>query len=139
VDSKDKQYLQPEQVKQLFQYLQRETSLQDYFELYPDFQNRFAILVSALPEQYAYDALSTVNQIEVPADKLSTLIAKFNLTEREAQLALFLLAGHSPVDIAKIRKVSRNTIRNQLQNVYDNTATRKQPELIRRLHDVLRT
>lgn len=133
----DKTAISPEQVQQLFRYLLRETSMQDYLKLYPDMENRFPALIAAMPRQFVSDTMRALEQTEIPKSQIEKLIAQFGLTNSESALALLLLAGHALADIADIRKISRNTVRNHMQNIYDKTATRRQAELIRRLHDFL--
>jgi len=125
------------QADQLFQYVLRERPLRDYCKLYPDFQARFGVIVDALPDQVIRDMLNALENAEIPQSGTEHLAAAFALTETESAVALLLLAGHDLADIAGIRQVSRNTVRNQMQSIYDKTATRHQPELIRRLHDVV--
>ncbi|MBL1430883.1 MAG: helix-turn-helix transcriptional regulator [Robiginitomaculum sp.] len=129
--------MNPEQVQLIYQYLQREPALRDYVRLYPDYERRFPMLLSALPESFLNAILAALDKIEVPENDQLKLMEQFDLTKAESQLALLLLAGHSPVNIADLRQVSRNTVRNQLQIIYDKTSTNKLPALIRRLHDVL--
>lgn len=62
-----------------------------------------------------------------------TLISRFQLTAKEADLALDLLAGHSLAEAATRRGRSINTVRSQLQAVMDKVQVRRQGSLIHAL------
>lgn len=64
------------------------------------------------------------------ADRLRQL---FGLTGAEAELALALLAGQRPDEIAEARGVRISTVRFQLRAILDKTGTRGQSDLIRLL------
>ncbi|VAV93730.1 hypothetical protein MNBD_ALPHA06-1669 [hydrothermal vent metagenome] len=127
----------PEQTQQLFRYLLREANMRDYLRLYPDTQQRFAVLVQFMPAEQIAAALLALEQEEMPVSNIGKLVNTFNLTGTESAVALLLMAGYSLPDIAGIRNISRNTARNHLQNIFEKTETNRQPELIRRLHDLL--
>ena len=59
------------------------------------------------------------------------LMKAFGLTPREARLAAFVGAGNSLDAACQTFGVSRNTVRVQLQAVFDKTGTRRQAELVR--------
>jgi len=54
----------------------------------------------------------------------------FSLTESEGELAEALLQGETLADFAKVRAVSKQTLRNQLVGVMRKTGTRRQSELV---------
>lgn len=127
--------LSADQIERLHQFVRRQPSIRDYEKLYPDAARRFPVIVQALPPEVLAPIMSLLDEVEVPETREARLAAHFDLTETEAKICLMLMAGHSLVKVAEIRKVSRNTARNQLQNIYEKTQTRRQAELIRRLHD----
>lgn len=127
--------LSAEQIERLHQFVRRQPSVRDYEKLYPDAARRFPVIVQALPGEVLGPIISMLDDVEAPQTREQRLMAQFDLTETESKICLMLMAGHSLVKVAEIRKVSRNTARNQLQNIYEKTQTRRQAELIRRLHD----
>jgi DNA-binding CsgD family transcriptional regulator len=70
------------------------------------------------------------------AGALHLLRELFGLTEAEANLALALQAGLSPVTYAQMHSLSTNTIYTHLRHIKDKTGCRRLPELIRRLGDL---
>ena len=57
----------------------------------------------------------------------------FGLTEREAQVADLLLAGHSLDSLSEVLGIRRNTARNHLQALFAKTGTNRQSHLVRLL------
>ena len=57
----------------------------------------------------------------------------YGLTPAEARLAAALVAGQSLADFAAGRKITDNTARWTLKQVFAKTDTRRQAELVRRL------
>ncbi len=64
----------------------------------------------------------------IPAEALARLFA---LTPAEARLLVALVDGYSLDEIAEQFAVSKNTLRNQLNQVFRKTDTNKQSELVR--------
>ena len=56
--------------------------------------------------------------------------SSYELTRSEAELAHYLVLGHSLEEITQLRNVSRNTVKTQLQSVFSKTETSRQPELV---------
>ncbi|MDE2201077.1 MAG: helix-turn-helix transcriptional regulator, partial [Rhodospirillales bacterium] len=69
----------------------------------------------------------------VPPDQLAAL---FGLTRAEAELAIDLLAGLAPAQIAARRSRSIHTIRTHLARLMAKTQTRGQGELVRLLASI---
>lgn len=69
-------------------------------------------------------------QSHLPSD---LLWHSFSLTDAEAQLAEALLNGVTLADFARERRVSKQTLRNQLVGVMRKTGTKRQGELVRLL------
>jgi DNA-binding CsgD family transcriptional regulator len=64
---------------------------------------------------------------------MENLRALFDLTPKEAGIAISLADGKSLVDIADERGVSRNTLWTQLKSAMQKTGTRRQAELVSRI------
>lgn len=58
------------------------------------------------------------------------LWAMFDLTAREAELALALLEGRTLPELARAQAVSKQTLRNQLSSILRKTGTTRQSELV---------
>ena len=67
---------------------------------------------------------------EVASLPIEMLWRAFSLTESEARLAEALVNGSTLADFAKVREVSKQTLRNQLVGVMRKTGTRRQSELV---------
>ena len=65
------------------------------------------------------------------------LAAVFGLTAAETRLAAQLASGASLAEAAEKLKVSRTTVRTQLQSVFAKTETRRQADLMRVLQGCL--
>lgn len=60
----------------------------------------------------------------------------FNLSSAEARVALLLLEGDLPKEIATKHQVHLDTIRKQLQSIYKKTSTSRQAELVKLLLNI---
>lgn len=58
------------------------------------------------------------------------LVALFELTEREAEVAVQIAAGRSPEQAGGILNITTNTIRQHIKSVYRKTGTVRQSELV---------
>lgn len=67
-----------------------------------------------------------------PVDN-TLLTAAFELTPAECRIATLLAEGHSVFKIAALLEKKEDTIRKQLQSIYQKTSTARQPELIKLL------
>jgi DNA-binding CsgD family transcriptional regulator len=65
-----------------------------------------------------------------PADA-QALAARFDLTRREAEVALALVGGASADEIARAAGVSVHTVRNQIKSALAKTGSRRQADLVR--------
>lgn len=111
--------------------------LADYARLYPDAPRRAVEIVTGVAGDYADMGIDLV--IETADDahaRAARLSAVHGLTRSEALLALHIGDGGSLKDFVATRGVSRNTARNQLQQVFDKTGARRQAELVRLLRDL---
>jgi DNA-binding CsgD family transcriptional regulator len=66
------------------------------------------------------------------------LWAMFNLTAREAELALSLLEGRTLPEMAQAQAISKQTLRNQLSSILRKTGTTRQSELVALLLQIAR-
>ncbi len=61
------------------------------------------------------------------------LNSAFKLTPAESKVALLLLEGFLPKEIAQKNKVNQDTVRKQLQSIFKKTSTSRQSELVKLL------
>lgn len=61
---------------------------------------------------------------------LSSQLVSLGLTHAEAEIALSLVYGLTPREIASKRRVSIHTIRNQLKSAMSKTGSRRQSDLV---------
>jgi DNA-binding CsgD family transcriptional regulator len=71
----------------------------------------------------------------MPAPAL--LAQLFSMTQAEAQIALGILRGDPPKQLAEQMSVSLATVRTHLQHVFDKTDTHRQADLVRILTNLL--
>ncbi len=114
----------------------RSDNLTDYARLYPDTKRRAVDIVTGVARDYADMGMGLVIEVcEDAAARIARLGEAYELTASEAMLALHIADGGDTGGYATARGVSRNTVRNQLQAVFDKTATRRQAELVKLLVD----
>lgn len=110
--------------------------LTDYVRLYPDAQRRAVEIITSVAGDYASMGIDLLLEVgEDAAAKAERLRQAHGLTAAEAQLALHIAGGGSVRSHAAARGLSRTTVRNQLQSVFDKTGVHRQPELVRMLAD----
>ena len=110
--------------------------LGDYARLYPDTRRRAVEIVTDVAGDYAEMGVELVFEVtEDQAARLERLARLYDLTASEALLALHIADGGDTAGYAAARRVTRNTVRNQLQAVFEKTCTRRQAELVRLLAD----
>ena len=110
--------------------------LADYGRLYPQTAQRAVEIITGMARDYA--AMGIDLTIDIPDDERARgerLVACYGLTRSETLLALHIGGGGSLTGYAAARSVTRNTARNQLQQVFDKTGVRRQAELVRLLAD----
>ena len=73
------------------------------------------------------------NDHKADPDMLFALQRLFNLTKGETDILELLAAGAKAEEIARIRAVSRETVKAQLASLYDKTGMRRQTDLVRLL------
>jgi DNA-binding CsgD family transcriptional regulator len=109
---------------------------------------RYAAHVLALPPPHPFRAVAPratacVQVIRLdgeaagaPALDPGVLMEAFDLTPREARLAVFVGSGGSLDAAGRAFGTSRNTLRAQLQAVFEKTGARRQAELVRLVRDL---
>lgn len=108
----------------------------DYARLYPDTRRRAVEIVTGVAGDYAEMGIELFIEVaEDKATRMERLGQVYELTASEALLALHIADGGDTGGYAAARQVSRNTVRNQLQAVFEKTGTRRQAELVRLLAD----
>ena len=111
-------------------------TLTDYVKLYPEAKRRAVDIVTRVAGDYAEMGMELIIEVaEDAAARIERLGRMFDLTASEALLALHIANGGSTADYAATRGITRNTVRNQLQAVFDKTGARRQTELVRLLAD----
>ncbi|MEQ1688215.1 MAG: helix-turn-helix transcriptional regulator [Sphingopyxis sp.] len=111
-------------------------AMADYARLYPDTTRRIVEIITGVAGDYA--AMGIALSFEVTDDeaaRIDRLGNEFDLTGAEAMLALHIGGGGSLADYADAHTISRNTVRNQLQMVFDKTGVHRQAELVKLLSD----
>ena len=84
------------------------------------------------PERTGPRAVVFVNDPERPTRSWKALLhGRYGLTSAEAEVALLVLEGARPDDIAKRRRSTLNTARTQLKSVLDKVGARSQTDLVR--------
>ena len=83
-----------------------------------------AVMIIIDPEREAMPAPALLKQL-------------FSLTQAEAQIALGILRGAAPKELAEQMSVSLVTVRTHLQHVFDKTDTHRQADLVRLLTTLL--
>ncbi len=79
-------------------------------------------------------AMVVVSDLELPVPDCGRhLRIAFELTEAEVQVALSLLNGKTPAEIAEARGVRLSTIRSQVKAIFAKTGTTRQSELVKLL------
>ena len=89
---------------------------------------RPGVLLSAQRQQTA--AIFLVDPENQPEPSDEALIRLFGLTPAEARLAASLIQGKSLKQASEEFRLSRNTVRSQLQRVFDKTGATRQGELV---------
>jgi DNA-binding CsgD family transcriptional regulator len=79
------------------------------------------------PGRVAIVVIDGADQLRLGRD---ALWAMFDLTAREAELALALLQGHTLPELSRTQAVSKQTLRNQLSSILRKTGTARQAELV---------
>ena len=98
-------------------------------------ENRRPLAIHAVPLRHGvlegvHTALILIDLEDVPVPRSRVLQQVFGLTPAEAGLAISIVRGETPADIAQLRKVSMATVRSQLASVFSKTNTKGQVELV---------
>lgn len=88
---------------------------------------------ASVAELRAYAALTFYHPRSAPPVDEKVLAAAFDLSPAECRIALLLAEGLALKEIAAQVGVQHDTVRKQLQSVFQKTATRRQPDLLRLL------
>jgi DNA-binding CsgD family transcriptional regulator len=108
----------------------------DYARLYPDAPRRTVEMIAGLSAEYEAQGMAVlIETADPPEARNERLRTRYGLTESEARLALHIADGGSLPAYAAARGVSRNTARNQLQQVFEKTDTQRQAQLVKLLAD----
>lgn len=108
----------------------------DYARLYPAATQRTVDIVTGIAADYEAEGVSVVFEVhDAPEERIERLRTAFGLTASEAALALHIADGGDVGSYAEAKGITRNTVRNQLQAVFDKTGARRQAELVKLLAD----
>ena len=92
-----------------------------------------ALAPSTGVEQPSGHALLFLEAAETVLPSLEQTRAMFGLTAVEAEIALDLLRGAAPADIAATRNVSLNTVRTHVRRILEKSATTRIPEFLAKI------
>ncbi|PVY26401.1 DNA-binding CsgD family transcriptional regulator [Paraburkholderia silvatlantica] len=84
-------------------------------------------------ELHAFAALTFYHPRSAPLVDERVLATAFDLSPAECRIALLLAEGLTQKEIAAHVGVQHDTVRKQLQSIFQKTATRRQPDLLRLL------
>jgi len=99
-----------------------------------------SIEVFALPPRLRHFHLECAGVLTVreahnmARDPEQQLIRKYSTTRAEARLAMLVLSGRAPRQLAEDLSVAEGTVRQQLKSIYRKTGTSGRPDLIVLLH-----
>lgn len=98
----------------------------------------FCTLLISDQELKAFGIRPTVMMTIYDPTSMNTIDAQllyvaFRLTPAEAKVALLLLEGYLPKEIAQKHKINLDTVRKQLQSIYKKTSTNRQADLVKLL------
>ena len=85
------------------------------------------------PEPRAFAALTFYHPRSAPLVDEQVLATAFDLSPAECRIALLLAEGLTQKEIAAHVGVQHDTVRKQLQSIFQKTVTRRQPDLLRLL------
>ena len=128
-----------DKAKQRAQMLvERSVELKRFRAAYPGSEQRFREIERIAPDELKPTLQHVLELMDMDVeDDQSELTQFFGLTVTEARLAIFLVNGGSLAEYAAENQVSRNTARNQLQQIFQKTHVRRQAELVALLKDTL--
>ncbi len=84
----------------------------------------------------AYILVEVRNPMEVPEEMNNLLKSRFELSERESELAYYLAKTGSLTSTLEILYITRNTAKTHLRRIYEKTSTQSQLELTKLLHSL---
>lgn len=116
--------------------IERSVELNRFRAAYPGSEDRFREIEKLAPD----DLKPTIQKVlelysRSEKDHGAELAQFFGLTAAETKLALHLMQGGSLTEFASLNGTSRNTVRNQLKQVFQKTHVRRQAELVALLRD----
>lgn len=100
--------------------------LHDYATAYPSLLQRLPVIAAWVKAKSAVPA-------DLPGDPPVAAAEALGLTAAEARLAMFLVHGGTTVQYAQRHRVSRHTVRNQLQAIFVKLGVNRQADLVRLL------
>lgn len=89
-----------------------------------------ALLAGAPLGAVVPETLGRVRAVVMPPEKLVYRLGGFGLTERELEVARYLLAGAELGEISARLSISKNTLKSHIRSIYRKTGARSRHELI---------
>lgn len=74
--------------------------------------------------------IRSARPVDGPGIDTATLSASYGLTPAEARIALALVEGKQPAQIAIVLEISRTTVAFHMRNIFQKTGTNRQAELV---------
>lgn len=90
----------------------------------------YSIPLGNEPDPYESSVVIIIDMEKAQGPSVEVLQRIFNLSLAEAKIALLILEGKTPLEIANFKGLSQWTIRTQLAAIYNKTKTRRQSELV---------
>ena len=105
----------------------------------PSGRRPYLVQVSALPRENEFSrqekhasAIAFISDLDAsPFLDQELLVRSFGLTKAEAALTQELLSGDGQERIAQRMGISENTVKTQLQSIYNKTDTHRQAQLVK--------
>jgi DNA-binding CsgD family transcriptional regulator len=76
-------------------------------------------------------ALIIMSDPSPAASSVELLAAHSQLTQRQAEIALWIASGASTVEVAQRGEISRSTVRRHLEAIFQRTGCRTRAQLVR--------
>lgn len=116
--------------------IERSVELNRFRAAYPGSEDRFREIEKLAPDELKPTIQQVLELYSRPAEDDGAKLAQFfGFTTAETKLALHLMQGGSLNEFASLNGTSRNTVRNQLKQVFQKTHVRRQAELVALLRD----
>jgi len=111
--------------------LERSVELRRFRHAYPGYEERLNEIAAAAPDDVSEAVSHVISLLTQPETaNVPEVTQFFSLTAAESRLAAWLMAGGNLANYANEVGVSRNTVRNQLQAIFQKVQVNRQAELV---------